>query len=43
MKKTSDKPKLRDILQNTRPGRLKTIKVIKNQRKSEEPSQSRGA
>lgn len=33
MRKTSDKPKLRDILQATRPALLTTVKVIKTRTK----------
>lgn len=39
MRKTSDKFQRRNILQNT----LKTVKVIKRQRKFEKLSQPRGA
>ena len=42
MRKTSDKSQLRDSLQNTWPGLLKTVKVIKH-KETEKLSQPRGA
>lgn len=43
MWKTSAKPKLKDSLHNSRPGFLKTIRIVKQQGKSEKAAQPRGS